>query len=512
MTIQEKVEQLVVASTQGLYEREKIIKLSYLAMLAGESIFLLGPPGVAKSMVARRMKDALKDGKEFEYLMNRFSTPEEIFGPISLSELENDKFERVVDNYLPTADVAFLDEIWKASPSIQNTLLTIINEKLFRNGDKDIEVPLKLLIAASNELPQSGEGLEALYDRFIIREFVEGTQDKESFNAVITGKNVDKYKIKEEIKLTLEEILETQKESSKIIVNDEVLDFIHELRKRLQITLKEKAPYISDRRWKKIVKIIKMSAYISNRKEVELCDLLLIPSMIWETEDQISSIKNIFNFIWINNFTKKTGVVISEINKGIESAKKIRKEAYIDTRIHLSSKDADKNKFYKFKAKDRNDAFWWLPLDEKGELIGGLGGHADYRVFFYHGGTKATKTINSLGTDYYGKQEFTKEKENFNFRNGDLIFEPCIIGKKEKDTKKLEEAKSMIQTVNKQIYILEEKLENEKNKLLKVKSTLIENYSYELEKANAFVNQQLQKFNSDATELLGDVISLLKSK
>ena len=160
----------------GTYERRQLLLLSILCAFAGENIFLLGAPGVAKSMIAKRIKLLFYNATAFEYLMSRFSTPDEIFGPVSIQKLKDeDKYERMVIGYLPTADIVFLDEIWKAGPSIQNALLTILNEKVFRNGDKEIRLPVKLIIAASNELPAEGEGLDALWDRFLVRCVVENT-------------------------------------------------------------------------------------------------------------------------------------------------------------------------------------------------------------------------------------------------------------------------------------------------------------------------------------------------
>ena len=174
----DRIKQLLEQLNERVYEKEHIIALSLLSAIAGESIFLLGPPGIAKSMVARRLKLAFRGANAFEYLMSRFSTPDEIFGPVSISKLKDeDTYERMVNGYLPTADVVFLDEIWKAGPAIQNALLTVINEKIYRNGLFSLQVPLKGLIAASNELPAIDQGLEALWDRFLVRLLVNGVED-----------------------------------------------------------------------------------------------------------------------------------------------------------------------------------------------------------------------------------------------------------------------------------------------------------------------------------------------
>lgn len=297
----ERFKQLLGEMNRGIYEKETEISLSLLAALAGESIILLGPPGVAKSMVARQLKTAFREAQSFEYLMSRFSTPDEIFGPVSIQKLKtSDTYERAVEGYLPTADVVFLDEIWKAGPAIQNTLLTVINEKIFRNGNREMHLPLKLLVAASNELPAKGEGLEALWDRFVIRIESRPIKLEKNFRAMLLESHADFADNADfsDLKITAEEYAEWAEKICKIGVKEEVLDAISAIRKSLRAVNVDEAAerrniYVSDRRWKNIVRLLRTSAFMQDREEVDICDLLPIYHCLWQEPEERDAIRNI---------------------------------------------------------------------------------------------------------------------------------------------------------------------------------------------------------------------------
>lgn len=316
--VRKQVDVLLRQLNEDLFGKEDTMKIVLLAILAGESAFLLGEPGTAKSMVSRRISEAFDDidsslpentgvVKYFEYLMNQFSTPDEVFGPVSLESLKKDEYRRITDRFLPKAKFAFLDEIWKASPAIQNALLTILNEKKFHNGSTAEKVPLMGFIAASNELPQKDAGLEAIFDRFLVRLYEKPIQKDSDFFDMITSSRRTQVVVSEKLSDVL--ISKWQKEADAVSLPEDCKELIRNIRKTLELKNREDDRadddkyLISDRRWKKIVGLLRMCAYINGRTSVDLSDCVIIPYCLWSTETQETEIFDIVADLITENFT-----------------------------------------------------------------------------------------------------------------------------------------------------------------------------------------------------------------
>jgi MoxR-like ATPase len=313
--MQHRFQRLVGALSEGVLERETALSLGLLALLAGESLFLLGPPGVAKSLVARRLKAALQNARAFEYLMGRFSTPEEIFGPLSIAGLrDRDVFERKTTGYLPEADIAFLDEIWRSSPPIQNSLLTILNEKVFRNGGLELKVALKLLVAASNGLPEGEENAEAFWDRFLLRLEVGPVESAQSFRNLVTGHStLEVGTVAPEDVITNNDWLDFQEKIDQVSLPETVLDALEALRESL-----EQGPYVSDRRWKRAAKILKACAVVHGRKEVDSLDLGLLEHVLWHKPSERPEVVRVL-LETLSDFGWPSDVSLDELADGVET-------------------------------------------------------------------------------------------------------------------------------------------------------------------------------------------------
>lgn len=271
MTAREKLKKIREELRQTFLERGDLIDGALSALLSSQHLLIIGPPGTAKSMLADEICRRIQGANYFQWLLTRFSTPEELFGAVSLKALEQDDYRRVTSHKLPEAHIAFLDEIFKANSSILNAILTLINERIFHNGKEIVPVPLLTLFGASNELPEDDE-LMALYDRFLLRFVVKYIEEDFRFLRMLeTPTQIERTTI------SLEELQEMQAQARNVSIPDYIYRTVADIRRELgKINV-----VASDRRYRQSLSLLQAHAYLTGQGRVTEQDLFFLEHVLW---------------------------------------------------------------------------------------------------------------------------------------------------------------------------------------------------------------------------------------
>jgi MoxR-like ATPase len=270
--------------------KDEIIDLLGISLIAKENAFLLGPPGTAKSAIIRLLATCIKDGKNFEYLLTRFTEPNEIFGPFDIRKLKEGELITNTEGMMPEAAMVFLDEIFNANSAILNSLLMALNERIFRRGKETKKLPALMFVGASNVLPED-EALNALLDRFLIRVKCDYVDTDRLEEVLLAGWKLENNTAAEPPSITPQEIMELQQASRKVDlspIRKAYVNLVHNLRNT--------GVKVSDRRAVKVQNLIAASALICGRTTATISDLWVL-KYIWDTEEQIEVLAGIIDAI-----------------------------------------------------------------------------------------------------------------------------------------------------------------------------------------------------------------------
>lgn len=250
-------------------ERENAIECIVLAALSGSHTLLVGPPGTAKSALFFGFLASFPDARKFQTLVTKFGTEDEYFGPVKLSALKNDLWERNLDGRLAGVECAFMDEVFKGSDSVLNTLLSAMNERLYKGKP----IPLRMMVGASNELPEE-EILAAVYDRFLLRDAVEYVQADATWMQLLASPPV----YTPTVQVTLAEWDAARAEVEKVVLPQRVIQEMLRVRNEL----KANGLVVSDRRWIALTRVLRAAAWLDDCAEVELDHLAVLRYGLWQ--------------------------------------------------------------------------------------------------------------------------------------------------------------------------------------------------------------------------------------
>ena len=292
MGVREKIIALEQQMNVKYINRQDVIRGLLVTLLAKGNIVLLGPAGTGKTDMVETLTKCIS-GRVFETILTKTSSPEELFGPYSLKELEQGNYIRNTTDTLVDSDVGFVDEVFKCNSAVLNNLLGVLAQRTYKNGsNRPQEIPLQLLVGASNELPEDGTDgpLAALWDRFEMRYRVEYLKDPRSFAKLLAMNHIN---LEPEVEISLEELRGAQEEVVKVETRP-IEPVIGELWKQLA----ECGFKMSDRKWRNSIKYMQANAYIEGRNQLTSSDIKLLQHIVWnDWKDEIEIKAVIFKVI-----------------------------------------------------------------------------------------------------------------------------------------------------------------------------------------------------------------------
>ena len=296
-------------------ERSEEVRGLLLGLVASENVLLLGPPGSAKSELSDALCSLLSGGEYFYSLLTRTSTPEDLFGPYSIAALEHDSYRRKTNGYLPSATIAFIDEIFKSNSATLNGLLPVLNERVFVNDGRREKLPLEMVVAASNELPAEREELDALWDRFMLRFQVSYLKGEKDFLELL-GRAADGGAAAPANPAGIcPEDLDAARSGARAVDASPGVPALASLRRELE----EEGVRASDRRYFKALALVKASAFLSGRPEATEEDLAPLAHAFWQDPSQIRPVRKAV--------LARANPYLQEARELLDDAEEVHKEA-----------------------------------------------------------------------------------------------------------------------------------------------------------------------------------------
>ncbi|SFW74266.1 AAA family ATPase [Chitinophaga sancti] len=342
--------------------KDDIIDLMGICLAGRENLFLLGPPGTAKSAMVRALASLL-EGKTFEYLLTRFTEPNELFGPFDIRKLREGDLVTNTEGMLPEASLVFLDELLNANSAILNSLLMALNEKIFRRGKETKALPALLFIGASNHLPED-EALQALFDRFLLRVHCDNVDPADLEKVLQAGWKLEQSDSATPPRISADDVRTLQNITTTIDLSGIRAAYITLIQQ-----LRNAGIQISDRRAVKLQRLIAASAVLCKRNTAILSDMWVL-RYIWDTEEQQELIAAIVNTALVANDEQQPGAHPRAVINSAPDADAIYKEVqHMTTQWEAADTSPAERALIKDRLRYLNDRCEWINNDTQKNFV-----------------------------------------------------------------------------------------------------------------------------------------------